>query len=164
MQIGMAVNNGSFGSGVASIVDIIRVADAVREQIDSRIPPIEMHLAGPSPSVALSTEMTLHTTCELRDLGPVRFVRLAYRLHRRELLVGLFSERISSHYPPSPLTEGAPSVPLEFAKINALGPTRRRALFVNATLGSPPSGSFAACRAGVFSTSGTFGAHISLPS
>jgi len=69
MQIGMAVNNGSFGSGVASIVDIIRVADAVREQIDSRIPPIEMHLAGPSPSVALSTEMTLHTTCELRDLG-----------------------------------------------------------------------------------------------
>ncbi len=65
----MAVDNGSFGSGVASIIDIIRVADAVREQIDPTIPPIELHLAGPSPSVALSTDMTLHPTCELSDLA-----------------------------------------------------------------------------------------------
>lgn len=69
MQVGMAVNNGSFGSGVASIIDIIRVAEAVREQIDPTIPPIELHLAGPSPSVALSTEMTLHPTCELSHLS-----------------------------------------------------------------------------------------------
>lgn len=69
MHVGMAVNNGSFGSGVASIIDILRVAEAVREQIDQTIPPIEMHLAGPGPSVALSTEMTLHSTCELKDLA-----------------------------------------------------------------------------------------------
>lgn len=69
MRVGVAVNNGSFGSGVASIIDIIRVAEAVREQIDPAIPPIELHLAGPSPSVALSTEMTLHPTCGLSDLS-----------------------------------------------------------------------------------------------
>ncbi len=65
----MAVNNGSFGSGVASIIDIIRVAEAVREQIDQTIPSIELHLAGPSPSVTLSTEMTLHPSCGLSDLS-----------------------------------------------------------------------------------------------
>lgn len=69
MNVGMAIHDGSFGSGVASIIDILRVAEAVREEIDQTIPPIELHLAGPGPSVALSTEMTLHTTCELNDLA-----------------------------------------------------------------------------------------------
>lgn len=65
----MAVNDGSFGSGVASIIDILRVADAVRPEVDQAIPPIELHLAGCSRQVALSTEMTLNTTCGLDDLA-----------------------------------------------------------------------------------------------
>ncbi|MEM9135481.1 MAG: helix-turn-helix domain-containing protein [Actinomycetota bacterium] len=69
MQIGMAVNEGSFGSGVASIIDIVRVADAVRGEVDPTIPPIDLHLAGPSARIALSTEMTLQPNCGLDDLG-----------------------------------------------------------------------------------------------
>lgn len=68
MRLAMAVNNGSFGSGVASIIDIIRVAEAVREQVDPTIPAIELQVAGPSATVALSTDMVLHTTCALGDL------------------------------------------------------------------------------------------------
>lgn len=68
MRIGMAVNDGSFGSGVASIIDIIRVADAVRGHVDPTIPPIEVLLAGPGPEVALSTEMTLQSNCGLAEL------------------------------------------------------------------------------------------------
>ncbi|MEM9566098.1 MAG: helix-turn-helix domain-containing protein [Actinomycetota bacterium] len=69
MQIGMAVADGSFGSGVASIVDIVRVADAVRGQVDQTIPPIDVHLAGSSAEVALSAEMTLRSTCGLAELA-----------------------------------------------------------------------------------------------
>lgn len=68
MLMGMAVNNGSFGSGVASIIDIVRVAEAVREQVDPTIPAIELQVAGPSATVALSSDMVLHTTCALGDL------------------------------------------------------------------------------------------------
>lgn len=64
----MAVNDGSFGSGVASIIDIIRVADAVRHDVDPAIPPLELRLAGASRRVALSTDMTLQTTCGLDEL------------------------------------------------------------------------------------------------
>ncbi|MEM7094152.1 MAG: helix-turn-helix domain-containing protein [Actinomycetota bacterium] len=69
MQIGMAVNAGSFGSGVASIIDIIRVADQVRGEIDATIPPIGLRMAGPGTEIELSTAMTLRATCGLEDLS-----------------------------------------------------------------------------------------------
>ncbi len=69
MRIGMAVNEGSFGSGVASIIDILRVADSVRGDVDPTIPPIELHLAGSRRTVGLSTPMTLQSTCDLDELA-----------------------------------------------------------------------------------------------
>lgn len=69
MRIGMAVNNGSFGSGVASIIDIIRVADQVRGTVDDTISLIDLQIAGPQAKVALTTDMELRTSCSLAELG-----------------------------------------------------------------------------------------------
>lgn len=42
MQCGVVVVDGCFGSAVASLVDVLRTADAFRHQIDPSIPPIEV--------------------------------------------------------------------------------------------------------------------------
>lgn len=69
MRIGLAVNHGSFGSGVASIIDIVTVADAVRRDVDPAIPPLELDLAGPRRHVQLTGNLTVETTCGLGELA-----------------------------------------------------------------------------------------------
>lgn len=69
MRVGLAVNHGSFGSAVASLIDILQVADQVRGNVDEAIPPIELAITGPGPSMTLTSNMTLDATCELDDLA-----------------------------------------------------------------------------------------------
>lgn len=42
MKCGIVLVDGCFGSAVASLVDVLRTADAFRDQVDPAIPPIEM--------------------------------------------------------------------------------------------------------------------------
>lgn len=54
MRVGMAVIDGGFTSAAASVVDILRTAEALRPQIDPAIAPIELEIiggTGPGPGV-----------------------------------------------------------------------------------------------------------------
>jgi hypothetical protein len=42
MRIGLIALDGCFGSAVASVIDIVRVADGARGDVDPRIDPIEL--------------------------------------------------------------------------------------------------------------------------
>lgn len=42
MRIGLIAIDGCFGSAIASIIDIVRVADGARGDVDPRIDPIEL--------------------------------------------------------------------------------------------------------------------------
>lgn len=44
MRIGLIAIDGCFGSAVASIIDVVRVADGARSDVDPRIDPIEVGL------------------------------------------------------------------------------------------------------------------------
>ena len=47
MRIGLIAIDGCFGSAIASIIDIVRVADGARGDVDPRIDPIELAILGP---------------------------------------------------------------------------------------------------------------------
>ncbi len=47
MRIGLIALDGCFGSAVASVIDIVRVADGVRGDVDPHIDPIDGVLRGP---------------------------------------------------------------------------------------------------------------------
>ena len=68
MLLGIAVSDGCFGSALASIIDIIRVAESVRGQVDEAIPDLELRVAGSKRTVTTSSDMTISTNCGLSDL------------------------------------------------------------------------------------------------
>ncbi|MFI2422368.1 DJ-1/PfpI family protein, partial [Rhodococcus qingshengii] len=59
MRIGLIAIDGCFGSAVASIIDIVRVADGARGDVDPRIDPIELAILGPKRRVTTTASMTL---------------------------------------------------------------------------------------------------------
>ena len=65
----MVVQDGCFGSAVASVIDIVRVADSVRGEVDSSIQPIELSIAAQRKRVSTTTSMTLHADRPLNDLA-----------------------------------------------------------------------------------------------
>ncbi len=69
MRVGMVVQDGCFGSAVASVIDILRVADSVRHEIDPTIEAIDLVLAGTKRRVSTTTSMTLSTDHSLADLA-----------------------------------------------------------------------------------------------
>lgn len=69
MRIGMVVQDGCFGSAVASVIDILRVADAVRGDVDPRIAPIRLEIAGSKRRVITTTSMTLAVEQPLSELA-----------------------------------------------------------------------------------------------
>ena len=68
MRIGLVVTDGCFGSGVAALVDILGVANAVRDDVDGSIPPIETVVAGTRRQVATGFGMSITTQRTLREL------------------------------------------------------------------------------------------------
>src|SRR5699024_5448236 len=59
MRIGLIAIDGCFGSAIASIIDIVRVADGARGDVDPRIDPIELAILGPKRRVTTTASMTL---------------------------------------------------------------------------------------------------------
>lgn len=74
MQIGLVVQDGSFGSAVASIIDIMATADAVRSQVDASIPPVELVVAATRRRVTTSGGLTVPATRTLRELDDLDVV------------------------------------------------------------------------------------------
>ncbi len=68
MQLGLVVHDGCFGSAVASVIDIVRVADGVRRDVDPRIGPIELAVVGGRRRVSTTTSMTLAVEHPLAEL------------------------------------------------------------------------------------------------
>lgn len=77
MDIGLVVIDGCFASAVASILDIISTAEAVRPGIDPSIPPIELSVAGPRRRVTASNGMAITTDRTLRELDDLDVVVVA---------------------------------------------------------------------------------------
>ncbi len=69
MRIGLIAIDGCFGSAVASIIDIVRVADGARGDVDPRIDPIELAILGPKRRVTTTTSMTLSVDHPLSESG-----------------------------------------------------------------------------------------------
>ncbi|MFK8022641.1 MAG: GlxA family transcriptional regulator [Ilumatobacter sp.] len=74
MRMGLLVHDGCFGSAVASVIDIIRVADSVRPGVDPTIPPIDLSIAARRKRVSTTTSMTLNADRSLSDLDELDVV------------------------------------------------------------------------------------------
>jgi transcriptional regulator GlxA family with amidase domain len=77
MRIGLVALDGCLGSAVASLVDIIGTAEAVRDSVDSAIPPIELSIAGLRRRATASSGMLIPTTRTLRELDDLDVVVVA---------------------------------------------------------------------------------------
>jgi len=74
MQIGILAQDGCFASAVASMIDIIQTAEAIRPQIDSSIAPIAVQVAAARRSVTSTAGMAIsasRTLSELADLDVI---------------------------------------------------------------------------------------------
>lgn len=73
MHLGIAVINGGFTSGVASVVDILRTANGLRSEIDPMIAPFDIEILGGSgrrnDQITTDTGFVLPTTGPLSRLG-----------------------------------------------------------------------------------------------
>src|SRR3546814_20933718 len=69
MRIGLIALDGCFGSAVASVIDIVRVADGARGDVDPHIDPIELATVGPKRRVTTTTSMTLSVDHPLSESG-----------------------------------------------------------------------------------------------
>ena len=69
MRMAMIALDGCFGSAVASMIDIVRVADGVRGDVDAGTGPIELAIVGPKRRVTTSTSMILPVGHSLSELG-----------------------------------------------------------------------------------------------
>jgi transcriptional regulator GlxA family with amidase domain len=74
MRIGLLVQDGFFGSAVASIVDIVTTAEVVRPQIDASIPPLELVVAAPRRRVTATGGMTIAAARTLREVDDLDVV------------------------------------------------------------------------------------------
>ncbi|MEM9037638.1 MAG: helix-turn-helix domain-containing protein [Actinomycetota bacterium] len=68
MDLVMVAQDGCFGSAVASVIDIVRVADAVRADVDAAVDRIELTIAAPKRRIATTTSMTLRADRSLDEL------------------------------------------------------------------------------------------------
>src|SRR3546814_18248521 len=74
MRIGLISLDGCFGSAGASVIDIVRVADGARGDVDPNIDPIELAIVGPKRRVTTTTSTTLsvdHPLSESADFDVV---------------------------------------------------------------------------------------------
>jgi transcriptional regulator GlxA family with amidase domain len=74
MRIGLVVQDGCFGSGVSSILDIIGTAEIVRASIDASIPPLEVTIAGHRRRITTSSGMTVTAARTLHELDGLDIV------------------------------------------------------------------------------------------
>jgi transcriptional regulator GlxA family with amidase domain len=74
MRIGLVVQDGCFGSGVSSILDIIGTAEIVRPSIDASIPPLEVTIAGHRRRITTSSGMTVTAARTLHELDGLDIV------------------------------------------------------------------------------------------
>lgn len=77
MRIGLVLQDGCFGSAVASIVDIVSTAEIVRPQIDPAVPAFELVVAAARRRVTTSAGMTVGATRTLRELDDLDVVLVA---------------------------------------------------------------------------------------
>lgn len=68
MQICMVVQDGCFGSAVASMIDIVRVADGVRGDVDPSVEPLSLEIAAATKRIGTTSSMTLHAERSLDGL------------------------------------------------------------------------------------------------
>jgi len=61
--------DGCFGVGVVSMLDLLQTAEALREEMDPAIPPIEVGVVGTRPRVTTGSGVMLQTTAGLGDLS-----------------------------------------------------------------------------------------------
>ena len=69
MRIGLIAMDGCFGVGVVSMLDLLQTAEALREEMDPAIPPIEVGVVGTRPRVTTGSGVMLQTTAGLGDLS-----------------------------------------------------------------------------------------------
>ncbi|GAA1454968.1 hypothetical protein GCM10009618_22430 [Nesterenkonia lacusekhoensis] len=69
MRIGLIAIDGCFGSAVASVIDILRVADGARGDVDPRIDPIELAILGTKRRVTTTASMSLSVDHPLSESG-----------------------------------------------------------------------------------------------
>jgi transcriptional regulator GlxA family with amidase domain len=74
MKIGLVVQDGCFGSGVAAMLDILQTAELVRGDLDPSIPPFELSIAAPRRRVTASNGMTIAAPRTLAELGDLDVV------------------------------------------------------------------------------------------
>ncbi|MEM9653667.1 MAG: helix-turn-helix domain-containing protein [Actinomycetota bacterium] len=74
MRVQVLVQQGCFGSAVASVIEILRVADAIRGDVDPSIAPIDLAVAARTKRVATTTSMTLSADCSLSEVGDADLV------------------------------------------------------------------------------------------
>lgn len=74
MRIGLVVQDGSFGSAVASIIDIVATAEAVRSQVDPSIPALELFVCASRRRVTTSGGLMVAATRTLGELGDLDVV------------------------------------------------------------------------------------------
>ena len=77
MHVGLVALDGCLGSAVASIVDIVTTAEALRSGIDPSIPAIELSVAGPRRRITASNGMTITASRTLRELDDLDVVAVA---------------------------------------------------------------------------------------
>src|SRR5690606_32684212 len=68
MRVGIAVFDGCFGSGIASLLDIFRTAESQRRKVDPSIPPIEIEVLAEKPQVQSRSGITITATGGFSDL------------------------------------------------------------------------------------------------
>jgi transcriptional regulator GlxA family with amidase domain len=74
MRIGLVAIDGCFGSGLATLVDILGTAESLRGDVDRSIPPIEVLVAGPRRHVTTGSGMSITTQRTLRELNDLDLV------------------------------------------------------------------------------------------
>src|SRR4051794_21701936 len=74
MRVGLLVQDGCFGSGVAALLDIFAAAEVLRPQIDPAIPALELVVAGPRRQVETHTGMRISPTRPLGELDDLDVV------------------------------------------------------------------------------------------
>lgn len=74
MRIDLVVPSGCFGSAVASVIEILRVADSVRTEVDPSIPPFDLRIAARTKRVETTTSMTLAADSSLSEIGSADLV------------------------------------------------------------------------------------------
>lgn len=71
MIVGLVPIEGCFASGVAALLDVLRTADAVRTEIDSSIPPIQVHTLGWRKKVSTGAGLSVPVDGGMEELAVV---------------------------------------------------------------------------------------------